>query len=83
MNDNEPEIQHSPLCQKVTRDGITLDVQIYRLASGDGGWSLEVIDEEGTSIVWDDRFATDVAAYAEFQRTIDEEGFDAFLSGPK
>jgi hypothetical protein len=78
---NDPEIRHSPLCAKVTRGGVTVDVQIYRFASGDDGWSLEVINEEGTSIVWDDRFATDVAAYAEFERTIDEEGIETFLSG--
>jgi hypothetical protein len=81
MNDNDPEIEHSPLCGKVPRHGVTIDVQIYRLVGGDKGWSLEVIDQEGTSIVWEDRFATDVAAYAEFERTIDEEGIEAFLSG--
>ena len=75
------EIQHSPLCEKVTRGRVGVSVQIYRSASGDEGWSLEVINEERTSIVWDDRFATDVAAYAEFERTIDEEGIETFLSG--
>jgi len=56
MNDNDPEIEYSPLCEKVTRDGVTMNVQIYRLAVGDDGWSLEVIDEEGASTVWGDRF---------------------------
>jgi hypothetical protein len=67
---NDPEIQHSPLCEKVTRGRVLVDVQIYRLASGDEGWSLEVVNEERTSIVWDDRLAADVAAYAEFEPTI-------------
>jgi hypothetical protein len=80
-NDNDPEIENSPLCEKVTRDGITVDVQIYRLVGRYEGWSLEVVDEEGSSTVWDDRFATDVAAYAEFERTIDEEGIETFLTG--
>ena len=83
VNDNDPEIEHSPLCEKVTRSGVTVDVQIYRLATGHDGWSLEVVNEEGTSTVWDDCFATDVAAYAEFERTIDEEGIETFLSGPQ
>ena len=42
-----PEIENSPLSKKVKwGTGITLDVQIYRLASGDEGWSLEVIQQK-------------------------------------
>jgi hypothetical protein len=51
------------------------------LAGSYEGWSLKVIDQEGTSIVWEDRLDTDVAAYAEFERTIDEEGIEPFFSG--
>ena len=37
-------------------------------------WTLEVIDSEGTSTVWDDPFDTAEAALAEFRRCIAEEG---------
>jgi hypothetical protein len=80
MNDNHLEIEYSPLCEKVKRGDITVDVQIYRIAGSAEGWSLEVIDENGTSSVWDDLFTTDRDAYAEFQRTIDTEGIATFLS---
>lgn len=43
MTDDDPEIERSPLCGSVTRDGITIQVQIYRLAEG---WSLKVIDQD-------------------------------------
>jgi hypothetical protein len=77
----DPDIEYSPLCEKTTRGKITIDVQIYRIAGSSEGWSLEIIDDEGSSTVFDDLFATDVAAYAEFERTIMEEGIESFLSG--
>jgi hypothetical protein len=55
-----------------------LDVQIYRLAT-ERGWSLEVVNEAGTSIVWDDFFATDRDADAAFRDALAREGIDAFL----
>ena len=30
MNDDDTEIEYSPLCQQVTRDSLTVRVQIYR-----------------------------------------------------
>jgi len=40
-----------------------------------------VVDETGTSTVWDDLFPTDQAALAEALQTIREEGIGTFLSG--
>ena len=79
MNTNDdPQLEHSPLCGNVTRDGITVRVEIYRLAGKDEGWSLEVVDQEDGSTVWDELFATDKEAYAEFYRTLETEGIKAF-----
>jgi hypothetical protein len=78
-DENDPEIEYSPLCEEVTRDGLTVRVQIYRLKTGNDGWSLEVIDHENASTVWDDLFATDHEALAEFSRTLDDEGIQSFL----
>ena len=50
----EYEIKYSTLCQKVTREGKS--VQIYTYEEGKGGWILEVEDEYGNSTVWDDPF---------------------------
>ena len=41
--------------------------------------TVEVINENGTSTVWDELFDTDSAAYAAFQSTVEEEGMSAFL----
>jgi hypothetical protein len=79
-DDHDPEIEYSPLCEEVTQDGLTVRVQIYRLKTGGDGWSLEVIDQENTSTVWKDLFATDHAALAEFSRTVEDEGIRSFLT---
>ena len=74
----EPELIQSPLSQAITRDGHTLQVDIYRLEE-QVDWLLEVVNEDGTSHVWDDRFATDQAALDAVHEAIDEEGVAAFL----
>lgn len=79
MIDEDPEIEESPLSGDVTREGVTVHVEIYRLVEGDKSWTLEVVDHEGGSTVWDDRFATDRDAYDEFYRTLEVEGIQSFL----
>ena len=80
---DEPELQNSPLSGEFSRDGITVRLEIYRLLRGDEGWILEVVDHEGTSTVWDALFATDDAAYSEFCRTVEKEGIKSFLETPR
>ena len=60
------------------KDDITVEVFIYRLEN-ESKWSLEVVNDAFTSIVWDDLFDSDEDAYAEFQQTVEEEGMWAFL----
>lgn len=79
---DDPELEHSPLSGSVTRDGITVRVEIYRLAGSTEGWALEVIDQEDASTVWEDLFATDKDAYAEFYRALEEEGIRSFAERP-
>ena len=77
-NDNEIQIEYSPLCGDVTRDGMTVRLQIYRIAGRSEGWSLEVVDHKGTSTVWDDLFATEQDAYAAFIKTLATDGIHSF-----
>jgi hypothetical protein len=62
MVDDDPEIERSPLSREFSLDGVTVNVEIYRLKGGDEGWSLEVVDHKWASTVWDDLFATDQEA---------------------
>jgi len=75
----EPELIMSPLCQDVTRDGYTVRVDIYRIEPNQ--WTLEVVDEEGGSTVWNDTFAEDQLALDEFHRTLELEGIRSFEEG--
>jgi hypothetical protein len=80
MIDDDPEIESSPLCGDITRDGITVRIEIYRLAGSNEGWSLEVIDQENGSTVWTETFDNDTDAYAEFYRTLETEGIRSFAA---
>lgn len=76
--DEEPELVVSRLSKEFTRDGITVSVEIYRLAE-QSEWTLEVVTEDKDSIVWDDPFETDQAAYDEFLRAVEEEGLAGLI----
>jgi hypothetical protein len=82
MSERDPSIVNSSLSRKVTRNGVTVNVSIIRLEH-EKEWSLEVVNAASTSTVWDELFPTDEAAYAEFERTIAEEGMQAFLDSAK
>jgi hypothetical protein len=82
MDRREPNLVHSGLSRMVTRGGVTVEVSIVRLEN-ETAWSLEVVNSAGTSTVWDDLFLSDEDAYAEFERTVAEEGIRTFLDGGK
>ena len=72
------EIIHSPLAQTYSAGGHTLCIEIYR--SADSLWILEVVDERGTSTVWDDPFETDKAALEAAFLAIATDGVTSFLT---
>ena len=78
MADRDPNIITSGLSCTISKDGSKVEVLIYRLEH-DPMWALEVVNEQGTSTVWDDLFDTDDEAFAAFQLTLDDEGMDAFF----
>jgi hypothetical protein len=82
IEDHDHEIENSPLCRSITRDGITVHVQIYRWAGSGDGWSLEVVDQDGGSTVWEETFLSDNEAYAEFCQTLEIEGICSFAERP-
>ena len=76
--DSDPVLVKSCYSGPVTRQAVTVRLEIYRLEH-DPKWVLEVVNENGTSIVWDDLFDTDGAAYEAFGATVEQEGMSAFL----
>ena len=70
----------SALCQSITRDGKTVQIDIYE--DGENGWLLEVVDEYGNSTVWDDPFGNEEHALDEVLKTIKEEGIGCLIGLP-
>lgn len=68
--ESELDFMNSPLSQTVTRNGVTVDVEIY--GDGHGGWILEIVDAENASHVWDEPFETEQQALTEALRALDE-----------
>jgi hypothetical protein len=69
--DDDHVLIYSPLNQTLTRNGVTVEVHIYKDSQSD--WILEVVDAGKNSHVWDDQFKTDQQAFDEAMRALDEE----------
>ncbi|WP_116599327.1 hypothetical protein [Primorskyibacter marinus] len=76
----EPNLVISSASQRIVEGEVPFKVDIYKLENGDG-WTLEVVTEDGTSIVWDDLFDDDRAAFDVALNTIRREGAVAFANG--
>jgi uncharacterized protein len=72
------DLIHSPLEQTYSADGHSVRIQIY--SSADSQWVLEVVDERGTSTVWNDLFETDKQALEEAFMSIETEGIASFIT---
>lgn len=78
--EREPNLIISSASRHIVVEDVPFKVDIYKLEGGDG-WSLEVVTEDGTSIVWDDLFEDDQTAFEEAVTTIRKEGAVAFSNG--
>jgi len=78
VNEHDPNLVFSSQSGKMTQDGITVEVSIIRLEH-EKDWTLEVVNDAGTSIVWDGVFQSNDDAMNEFLWTVKEEGMKIFL----
>ena len=78
--DDEPVLVDSPLSQEIEVDGYIFEINIFRLER-ETAWTLEVVDEDNTSHVWDDTFTSEVAALIEAQNELRSLGAKAFMAG--
>ena len=77
---DDPVLITSGLSQSLDEDGYVFEINIFRLEE-ETGWTLEVIDRDNTSHVWDDPFSSDAAALSEAKTAIRAEGPLAFMAG--
>lgn len=81
MTENqEPNLVSSGKSRELKIDGYSFSIEIYRLEE-DPAWTLEVIDPEGTSHVWDEQFQSDEKALDAAITAIESEGPVAFMRG--
>lgn len=78
--DDDPVLVESDLSQELEVDGFAFKINIFRLKE-ENDWTLEVVDEDNTSHVWDDTFTSDAAALSEAQKAIRSAGPEAFMAG--
>ena len=74
---DENDLIYSPLQQKYTVDGKTVEVCIYRMPNTN--WTLEVVDQYNNSTVWDLEFNTDQEAFDQFLEVIAAEGIESMI----
>ena len=80
MVEDEPNLITSGKSQRVVIDGYPFSIEIYRLET-DKTWTLEVVDPEGTSHVWDDQFRSDKDARNAAIQALGADGAIAFMRG--
>ncbi|MDK1376769.1 MULTISPECIES: hypothetical protein [unclassified Sinorhizobium] len=79
MPESEQHYEFSEFCGEFVDDGVMVILSIYRPAGTNADWTLEVVDQEGYSTVWDDQFDTDRDAFQEFLATVLRDGIRSFL----
>ncbi|SDA24986.1 hypothetical protein SAMN02799622_03526 [Methylobacterium sp. UNC378MF] len=84
MDFEDRDFEHSPLSGRFTRDGITVEVEIYRAAGTQDPWRLEVADQNGGCTRWHEWFAAEQEAFEAFVAVVEVDGIGSFASrGPE
>ncbi|WP_299794538.1 hypothetical protein [uncultured Marivita sp.] len=78
--DDEPNLVTSGKSLRVVLEGYPFSIEIFRLEH-EAQWTLEVVDAEGTSHVWDELFDSDREARDTAIRALEQEGPQAFVRG--
>lgn len=80
MQIDDKETKRSSLSRSFHQGGVTVQVEIYKLAWSDG-WTLELVHADGGWTIWLAEFETDEAALAEFAAEISRTGLPNLLAG--
>lgn len=79
-DEDEPHLVTSGKSKRLSIDGFVFAIEIYRLEA-DTTWTLEVVDQDGTSHVWDDTFESDKEAFSVAVAEIERDGALTFMRG--
>ena len=73
IDDDEPNLVTSGKSKRIVVDGYSFSIDIFRLET-DKTWTLEVVDHNNTSHVWEEQFESDAVARDLAVKTIEAEG---------
>jgi hypothetical protein len=71
--------KESALSRPYREGDVTVQIDIYE--GDEGGWLLEIVDQQNNTTVWDDIFETEQEALDEALSALEDEGIEAFV-GP-
>ncbi|CAN7467487.1 hypothetical protein LJR221_003089 [Agrobacterium tumefaciens] len=80
IEDDDPNLVTSGKSKRIVVDGYPFSIDIFRLETYTT-WTLEVVDHQNTSHVWDEQFESDTEARDVAVKTIKAEGALAFMRG--
>lgn len=80
MDEEEPDLVTSSRSGRAVIGGIAFHIGIRRMTT-EAVWTLEVVDPDGTSHVWDEPFASAAQARNAAIAAIKEDGPEAFMRG--
>lgn len=75
---DDHDFEHSPLSGVVTRNGVTVEVEIYRIAGTQDPWQLEVVHISGGCTRCRASFLTEEDAYTAFMAMAHADGLATF-----
>ncbi len=73
-----PELEIS---KELEKDGLKVKIEVYK--ADEGGWILEIEDEQWNSTVWDEIFPSAKEALDAGIRAIEEEEIASFIGNSK
>lgn len=80
IDSDQPNLVTSGKSQVIVVDGYSFSIDIYRLET-EPTWTLEVVDCQNNSHVWNDEFVSDADAREAAMNAIQTEGAVAFMRG--
>ena len=71
----------SEISKEIEKDGLQVTIEVCK--ADEGGWILEIEDEQWNSTVWDEIFPSAKEALEAGIRAIKHEGIESFIGNSK
>ena len=76
--DDDYEVILSSLSKTYSEGDLSVEVEIYK-GEDDEGWILEILDNLGNSMIAEEQFQTEQAAWDQFVSDVTKNGIESFI----